>query len=348
MGPYRLLKWEPGAFISGAAFDAYVNGKPRIARIQLVWIADANTAVANLLSGAVHLATDVSVGFEQVSVLRKEWAARGQPGTVMLGTARTVYLQLQLRPDYARPAAMLDLRFRQALAHAIDKQAIVDAVLDGEPGIAETLIAKEEEYYPELDRLLTKYPLDVRRTDQLLSEEGFAKDGEGYFGRGGDRLSVGIQVTTNYLRDMLVMADGWKRAAIDSSLQTLSAAEQINQEIVSIYPALRITQFGISPNPFHQFSSATTATAANRWVGRNKGGYFDPEIDRLADIYYSSLDRKDRNRAVMQAMKLVSEQAAYFPLYYGYEVTAHIGSLVGPRAARKAQSMWKVEEWTWR
>jgi peptide/nickel transport system substrate-binding protein len=347
-GPYRLAEWQPGAYITGTAFTEYVKGKPRIGRIQLVWMADANTAVANLLSGVVHLATDVSVAFEQASVLRQEWAARGQPGSVMLGTARTVYLQPQFRPEYVRPAAMLELRFRQALAHGIDKQAIVDAVLDGEPGMADTLIVKEEEYYPELDRMLAKYPLDLRRSEQLIAELGFMKDGEGLFAQGGTRLAVGVQVTTNYLRDALVLADGWKRAGLEVPLQTLSATEQINQEIASTFPALRITQFGISPNPFHQFNSTTIASPATRWAGRNKGGYYEPEIDRLAELYYTSLDRHDRNRAVMQAMKLVSEQVAYFPLYYGYEVVAHTGNLVGPRAARKAQALWNVEEWSWR
>jgi hypothetical protein len=47
-------------------------------------------------------------------------------------------------------------------------------------------------------------------------------------------------------------------------------------------------------------------------------------------------------------MALVSEQAAYFPLYYAYEVMAHTGNVVGPRTARRANSMWKVEEWAWR
>jgi ABC-type transport system substrate-binding protein len=209
-------------------------------------------------------------------------------------------------------------------------------------------VAKEEEYYPELDRMLTRYPFDLRRTEQLLAEAGFTRDGEGLFSQGGTHLSLGVQVTTNYLRDVLVIADGWKRGGIEAALQTLSPAEQINQEIASTYPGLRITQFGISPNPFHQFSSATIATPANRWVGRNKGGYYEPEIDRLAGTYYASLERKDRNQAVMQAMALVSDQAAYFPLYYGYEVTAHGPSVVGPRAARKAEALWKIEEWDWR
>src|SRR4030095_10746083 len=58
LGPYRLDRWEPGAFIEGSAFAGYVHGKPRIERLQMVWVPDPNAAVANLLADSVHLATD--------------------------------------------------------------------------------------------------------------------------------------------------------------------------------------------------------------------------------------------------------------------------------------------------
>jgi peptide/nickel transport system substrate-binding protein len=348
VGPYALERWEPGAFIAGVAFPGYVKGKPRIGRIQLVWIADANTAVANLLAGTVHLASDFGLTFEQVPVLKREWGAGRESGTVLLGTASTVYVQLQFRPEYVKPPDLLDLRMRQALAQSIDKQAIVDAVLDGEPGIAETLVAKQEDYYPELDQALRKYPLDPSRTEQQLTDMGYRKDGEGFYGRGANRLSIGLTPLGEYQREALILADGWKRSGIEVPIQTLSAAERRDQKIASIFPALIITQQSVGPYPFWAFTSSTLASETTRWAGRNKGGYFDPEIDRLADVFNSSLDRADRNRAVIKGLKLLSEQAAYFPLYYGYQVVGHTGLLAGPRAGRKDEAMWNVEQWSWR
>lgn len=342
VGPYQLERWETGAYISGTAFPGFALGKPRIGRLQVVWIGDPNTTVANLLADTVHLATDLSLTFDQVSALKHEWAGVAARGKVLLGTARTVYVQLQFRPEVVQPKAMLDVRFRQALAHGIDKQAIVDAVLDGEPGMADAMVAKEEEFYPELLQVLTKYPLDLRRSDQLLSSMGFAKDGEGYYGQGGSRLNVSLTPFGNYLREALVLADGWKKAGIDTPVRTLSAAEQLNRENSQNYPALGIIQFGIKPNPLPYFVSSSVVT-----TGPNMGGYADPEIDRLYHVYAASLDRNDRNQAVIQGMKLLSEQAAYFPLYYGYEVVAHTGHLVGPRVARQKYAMWTIEQWHW-
>lgn len=347
LGPYRLVGWEPGAFITGVAFPDYVNGKPRIGRIQLVSISDENAALANILSGTVHYATDFSVAFEQASVLRQQWAAKGESGSILLSTAKTVYGQPQARPDYANPA-LLDVRFRQGLAHAIDKEAIVDAVLGGEPGMADTLMAKEHEHYPELNRVLTKYPLDPRRTEQLMAEVGFTKDEQGLYGLGGSRLNLEVQVQSGYVKEGLVLADGWKRAGVETPLRTLSAAEQRDGQIGSIYPGINITQFGIKPDTLSYFSSALASSPATQWLGRNRGGYFNPEIDRLYDVFTTSLDRNERNQASVQGLKILSDQAAYFPLYYGYEIVVHIGNLVGPRGAEVSSTMWNVEEWYWR
>jgi ABC-type transport system substrate-binding protein len=224
----------------------------------------------------------------------------------------------------------------------------VDAVLDGEPGMAETLVAREEEYYPDLDRALAKYPLDHRRVDQLLMELGFAKDGEGLYAERGSRLNVNLIPLGDYLREALVLADSWKRAGVEVPVRTLSATEQVDQEIASVYPAMIITQFQIANNPFPPFISQNIARPAVRWAGRNKGGYYDPEIDRLSDVFLTTLDRADRNRTAIAGMKLLSEQAAYFPLYYGYDAAARTASLEGPRGGRKITALWNLESWQWK
>ncbi len=348
LGPYRLERWEPGAFITGTAFPGYALGKPKIARVQLVWISDANTTVTNLLSGSVHVTADRSISFEQVPIIRQEWASRGNPGSILLASARVVYVQPQFRPEYARPPAILDVRFRRALAHAIDRQAIVDTVLDGEPGIADAMIGKEEEYYPELDQTMAKHPLDPRRSEQLMADMSFAKDGEGFYAQGGSRLAVNLVPRGDYLREALIVVDGWKRAGIDGPIRTLSAAEAVDQELAAVYPATTITQFGIKPNPFPYFNQTGMASASTRWAGQNKSGYFDSDVQRLSDLYDVSLDRNERNRAVMQGLRILADQAAYFPLYYGYEVVAHSGSVTGPRGGRQDNSMWRVQDWTWK
>lgn len=346
-GPYRLGRWEPGAFIEGVAFPGYVNGKPKIERVNLVWISDSNTAVAQLLSGTVHLATDGVIAFEQATVLKREWAARGEAGFLLSVAAAIPSARTQFKTEYTNPTAILDVRVRQAIAHAIDKQAIVDGVLDGDPrSIADSLVLPHEPFFQEVDKVVTKYPLDLRRTEQLMAEAGFRKDDAGFYSQNGIRLNTSIQgVAGARERAALIVSDSWKNAGIEAPPRIISVAQSAGGELETTFPAFAI-DIGTG-TPLGRFNKDQIATAATRWSGGNKSGYSDPEYERLHPIFTGALDRNERNQAAVQMMKLLSDQAAVFPLYYNSQIVAHAGSLVGPRSGKDHQAAFKIEEWYW-
>src|SRR5207245_10722726 len=58
LGPYRVTRWEPGAFLEAAAFDGHALGRPSIDRLRLEFIGDPNTALAKMLSGDAHYIAD--------------------------------------------------------------------------------------------------------------------------------------------------------------------------------------------------------------------------------------------------------------------------------------------------
>src|SRR5207249_4482442 len=74
-GPFKVARWDPGAGIEAAAFDGHALGRPKIDRIQLRFINDANAALSNILSGAVQLLADDAIYFQQATVLKREWAS---------------------------------------------------------------------------------------------------------------------------------------------------------------------------------------------------------------------------------------------------------------------------------
>lgn len=129
-GPYRLDRWESGAFIEAVAFDQHALGRPKVDRVRLRWSTDANTVLANLLSGEAHLPVDGSLGITQGLVLQREWAARNM-GTVRFIPQNWARLIFQFRPEYASPRAILDERVRKAFAHTIDKGAVNESLLEG-------------------------------------------------------------------------------------------------------------------------------------------------------------------------------------------------------------------------
>jgi ABC-type transport system substrate-binding protein len=95
--------------------------------------------------------------------------------------------------------------------------------------------------------------------------------------------------------------------------------------------------------------TARIAAPANRWSGSNKIGWSNGEFDALYEQWNTTLDRGGRNEHMVQMLKLVSEQLPAFPLYFNYEVVAHVAGLEGPPlAAPEAARYGNIHEWRWK
>jgi len=352
LGPFKLDRWEPGAFIEGSAFDGHALGRARIDRIKVLFVGDPNTAVANLLSGEAHVAVDFTVGFEQALVLRREWPSRGG-GSALLTADKLRYIQTEYKADYTNPRDILDIRVRKALNHAIDRHGLVDGLIAGEAPPAETMVPPSVEYYAAVGRAITKYSYDPRLTEQLFADAGFRRGGDGvYVNAAGQRFSPELRAvaTGQEERENAIIADSWRRVGVDVRSRMLSEVEDSDREFRSTFPAFSQANTGLDePTLLIKLYSGNIPTAANRWTGSNRGGWSHAEFDRLYEAVTQSLDRNDRNQAVVDAMKLVNDELPVFPLYYNYIVTAHGAALAGPQEyAPGGSGGFNVARWEWR
>src|SRR5205814_3596605 len=123
-------------------------------------------------------------------------------GTAGLTVASLAAAYIQHRPDYASPRAILDVRVHKALAYGIDKQTFADTIWAGELGVLDTIFVRTADYYPVIDRAITKYPYDPRMSDRLMSEVGYTKGTDGlYVSPTGTKLTLSLMSSmTNDLR----------------------------------------------------------------------------------------------------------------------------------------------------
>jgi peptide/nickel transport system substrate-binding protein len=352
-GPYRLASWEPGAYIEGVAFPGYALGKPRIERVRITWSGDPNATLARLLAGDADLAVDQAIQFQQASTLRREWAPRNG-GVVILTPSQLRQLQAQHRPAYADPASILDPSLRRATAHALDRQALADAMLEGEGEAAEMTAPRTASYYAEAERIVPKYPYDLRRTEQLMAELGFTRGADGVYtspteGRHAPEV-LGLAEGQEG-QETTIVVDFLKRAGIDAHLRLVPSA-LINQsdEMKATFPAWRTNYTGANRSlSAERQLGARVASPENRWGGTNKPGWNNPEHDRLYDAWTRALDRDERTRLIIQIMKITSEELPYIPMYFNTEVVAHTSALTGPYSPSiETTSYENVHQWAWR
>ncbi len=350
-GPYRLDRWEPGAFISATAFPGWIEGPAKIPQLRIVFMGDPNTAVAGLQSGDAHLIGEESIGFEQGNLLRKEWEASGQ-GVVMLTPNKTRFIQIQFKNGYTNPQAILDRRVRQAFLESIDRQALSEGILDGQNAIAHTLAGPVEEYFAELDRTGTKYPYSVQDATALMTQAGFTKGSDGIFADlAGQKLSLELRAFPSEPspREAAILADTWKRFGADINIYIIPSSLVQNLEQVSAYPAFRIEQTGFTgTSHLTKLCGCAVATESNRWGGVNRGGWVNPEYDRLIDLYSNSLDRAERNRGALDGLKIVSNELPVLALYYLSLASAYTSALTGPNPGYASDTAWdNISQWEW-
>jgi peptide/nickel transport system substrate-binding protein len=355
-GPYRLARWERNAFMEGTAFEGYALGRPRIDRIVLTFSDRPPTTVARLLADDIDMAVDRAIEFQEASTLRQEWAARTQ-GRFLLSPIQLRYVQVQARPAYADPQAFLDVRARRALLHAIDRPSLAEAMVDDRGMAAETMVPPVVGYYAAADRAITKYPYDVRRTEQLMTELGYPKAADGILvSSTAGRLSpeLGGLSEGQEAQDTTIVADYLKRAGIDARLNLIPAAMRSGpqaDEMTATFPALNTNNNSLNPPmlAMEKFTSATIGTPANNWRGTNKMGWSTPEYDRLANAFTSTLDSKEGDALMVQMLVMASNELPALPLYFNFSVAAHVGSLHGPEAATPSSTLYyNIHQWEWR
>ncbi len=353
VGPYKLVKWEPGAYIEATAFDRFALGKPEIERVRVTWSGDPNTIVARLLSGDAHVTLDRSIYAQEAVMLRQEWVAKGA-GVVQSSPGWIRFLATQHRPDFANPASVLDVRVRQAIAHAIDRKDVADAMLQGEGMPADTIVPPTASLYEPISRAVRMYPYDLRRTEQLMADVGYVKSGDGFYtsatlGTFSPEV-LGI-AEGDEGRETTIVADLLRRVNVDSRLRLVpTVLMEDNDEMKATYPAFRTNQ--TSPNASlsaERMLGSRAATPANRWSGTNKMGWSNAEHDRLFDAWSKALDRDERSGILMQIARVTSEELPYIPLYFAPDVLAHSADITGPKTrGLQTTRHANIYGWSWR
>lgn len=350
LGPYSLERWEPGSSIEGVASDRHVLGRPKIERIRLIFTPDANTALANLLAGSIHIAADNALFIQQGITAKKEWPPRSG-GSLLLTTDLYRATYFQFRPSMIGSRAILDVRVRKALAHALDKQALNESLYEGEGIMTETILPTTVDYHPIIDRAITKYPYDLRRTEQLMAEAGFTRGADGSYSSPAEgRLAVELKVNSSalYENERSIMASIWRQAGFDIQEAVLPAALAQDGEARATFPGMYAFSTGIGESALVNFTTSSIPAPETRWFGNNRGAWSSGDFDRLSEIFNGTLDRNERVQQMAQMTKILSDELPAISLYYDVGAVPHVASLRGPAPVGPDTSglvAWNIQEW---
>jgi peptide/nickel transport system substrate-binding protein len=349
LGAYRVHQWVAGEYVDAVRFSGYVLGVPKIARIQLRFSVDQNTVVASLLAGEAQAAGEGALP-DVPDALAEQWS-RTNTGFVLQYPRSLRLMEFQQRPELANPRAILDVRVRRAIAHAVDKQAMSDAVYGGQAIFADTPVWSGSAWGDALDNSILTYPLDPRAAEGLMNQAGYRKGADGFY-RGADgRISLeGATVTSpSSITELLVLADGLRAGGFDAQQRVIPAAQAQDNEVRATYRSMFISTTNSGESAVGNLVSTQIPSAATRWRGSNRGGWASSDYDRLYGAFTTTLDRGERVGLMRQMLRLFSEELPSVSLFFRGSAWAFVNEVKGPaRAAPETNAAWNIHEWEFR
>jgi peptide/nickel transport system substrate-binding protein len=160
-GPFRFVEWARGDRITLARFDGYHRkGIPYLDKVTFKFIGDPSAQVASLKAGDVDaIAYDITP--ENAALLEKDPKFRVLNGYT---TTKVILSTNNSRKPFD------DVRVRRAMAHAIDRTALIKGAMSGYGVPIGSHMDPGNPYYVDLTGT---YPFDPEKARELLAEAGY-------------------------------------------------------------------------------------------------------------------------------------------------------------------------------
>ena len=315
-GPFKVREFVPTERLLLDAWPDFVFGRPRVDEVEVQFVPDANTLIANVFAGGVQATIGTGISVDQALQVTEGW--RDGKAAHYPYQYTTVAKPQFINPD---PRAILDVRFRRALLHAIDREALNETVTRG---LAPTSGFNTPPGAPEFAAItpsVVQYPYDPRRAAQLIEEAGFVRVGDTYRDPNGTELAVrveGNKSDTVVEKTVLFVADSWQRVGVKTT-PDLYEPRARNQEARATRPGFEVGAHAIAlaaPRWLTWWHSSNVPTAENRWRGNNYNRYANDELDGLIDRFHRSIPYQERVEAMKQIAHHVTDHLVELALVH--------------------------------
>ncbi|MBM4188066.1 MAG: peptide ABC transporter substrate-binding protein [Gemmatimonadetes bacterium] len=331
-GPFRFAEWKSGEYIRVVRNDRYWRGADLPAIDEIVWafIPDANTRLNALKAGRYHFGRILPVQVKEIQSL---------PGvrTHLVNSNSVMHLDLNVKSDRGR-RLFGDLRVRQAIAHAIDREAIATQLMEGTVTIANSPINVSSSYH---DARAVHPAFDPAQAAALLDQAGWTAGPDGVRQRDGERLGFTMlnrAGATDRIAVAQVIQAQLKAVGIEVRFETLESAAWTLRWRTGQWESI-VSAWFLPADP--SLTGLYACDGAN-----NMTGFCDPALDSILERSDRTLDPDRRKRDLDLAQEMLVATARTLPLYYNVVpevVSRSIGNYRG--SGTNFGSFWNVFEW---
>ena len=301
-GPFKLETWEPGVKVVLARNDQYWGGAPKIRQAIYVPIVEAQARLVALKTGDIDLTMDVPP--DSLDELRRD------PNLVVAESNSSAVWYVTLN---TRHPILKDRRVRQALNHAVNKEAIIRDILRGTAIVSRGPISPV--YGPYYEENTARYPHDLEKARALLKDAGYAGGFELGFlvPESGSGMQSPVEMATVIQANLAQLGVRAKIQTMEWGAYLRKYLEQPDMAEMSWNPSI-----GDPDHMMYMLLSSDRFPPAF-----NSGYYQNDRVDDLLRRARTTLDEKARVPLYKEAQKLVVEDAPWIFVDHGKQVIVH-------------------------
>lgn len=296
-GPFRFVNFDQSqSTVELEAFGEYWEGAPKVAKIRVKTIPDASALQAELQTGAVDIAPLPS---NLTPDSLKTLEALPNLSVQQFDGSNIQYIGLNTQSP-----PLTNVKIRQAIGLAIDREKIIRELFLGQATIAHSILPEASWAYSPG----TQYSYDPERAKKLIAEAGYKNEPIKFkFAAGNAAYSSYAQAIQNMLVEV----------GLNVQIETLDSKtiqDQLRQGNFQMNTAVWI---GGNQDPIFMKDLFTTARIPGPNVSCcNRGRYSNPNVDKLIEQAVDETDREKAKQLYVDAWAIISNELPLFPLWY--------------------------------
>ncbi|MDB5511082.1 MAG: transporter substrate-binding protein [Enterovirga sp.] len=290
-GPYRITSHVVGKSVTLERNPDYFRdspkGQPAIGKIEIRFIPDGQTRMAEVMSNGLDFIMSVAKDqADQMGAVPFLQVVSGE-------TMRIAFMQINRLPE-TPTAPLQDVRVRRAINHAIDRDTMVKQIVGTGSRVINTICFPAQ--FGCTDEGATRYPYDPAKAKALLAEAGFPNGFEVDIVAYRERQQT--EAIINYLRAV----------GIKANLRFLQYA--------AMRELIKGNKVGLTHQTWGSFSVNDVSAGTPVWFGFiGEDVTRDPEVRDFLKTGDTSVDPTARKAAYKTALSLIAERAYAVPLY---------------------------------
>jgi peptide/nickel transport system substrate-binding protein len=303
-GPFQFVSAETDKEVVIARNDNYWGEKAKLPRVRFVVVPDATTQALELRKGSGDLIINGSFPPDTVVTLKREPSLSVEAGS---GT-RLAYLGFNLRDPILK-----DVRVRQAIAYALDRQPMIDYLWRGAAQPARSVLPPQSWAY---NGNVPGYDHDAGKANKLL-------DAAGYPAANGVRFHMTMKTSTDENTRLMVavMQQQLREVGIALDIRSFEFGTFFSDVTHGAFQMYGLRWIGGNEDP--DIFSLCFSSSRFPPNGANRGFYSNPKVDALIDRARREVDPKVRKPLYAELQRILAEELPYVDLWYLDNVLVH-------------------------